>query len=267
MINQETSLNLKLASFDGPIDLLESLIREHKLDILNLDIAALAAQYLKFIKKNIDQISIDDACEYLSMATYLLELKSKKVLPIENNGLNDSNFEFERDKLVKRIIEYRKYKNAIPELLSKQNKRLEMYAKRADDLESFAPDNVVIEDLPTNVDPMKLSKAMELAFEKWRMSLFSQQKILVQELAVDDVEKDVLKFLDTHDFKEISFSDFLSEVDELKMSQQYIVTCFLALLELVKYHKINLHQKEMDDDIYISKNMNKDEMQDSLLRG
>jgi segregation and condensation protein A len=166
MINQETSLNLKLASFDGPIDLLESLIREHKLDILNLDIAALAAQYLKFIKKNIDQISIDDACEYLSMATYLLELKSKKVLPIENNGLNDSNFEFERDKLVKRIIEYRKYKNAIPELLSKQNKRLEMYAKRADDLESFAPDNVVIEDLPTNVDPMKLSKAMELAFEK-----------------------------------------------------------------------------------------------------
>jgi chromatin segregation and condensation protein Rec8/ScpA/Scc1 (kleisin family) len=99
------------------------------------------------------------------------------------------------------------------------------------------------------------------------MSLFSQQKILVQELAVDDVEKDVLKFLDTHDFKEISFSDFLSEVDELKMSQQYIVTCFLALLELVKYHKINLHQKEMDDDIYISKNMNKDEMQDSLLRG
>jgi segregation and condensation protein A len=99
------------------------------------------------------------------------------------------------------------------------------------------------------------------------MSLFSQQKILVQELAVDDVEKDVLKFLETHDFKEISFSDFLNEVDELKMSQQYIVTCFLALLELVKYQKINLHQKEMDDDIYISKNMNKDEMQDSLIRG
>jgi segregation and condensation protein A len=166
MTEQQTTLNLKLSSFDGPIDLLESLIREHKLDILNLDIAALAAQYLKFIKKNINDITIDDASEYLSMATYLLELKSKKVIPIENNGLTDSNFEYERDKLVKRIIEYRKYKGAIPELISRQNQRLEMYAKRADDLESYAPDNLIIEELPTNIDPMKLSKAMELAFEK-----------------------------------------------------------------------------------------------------
>jgi segregation and condensation protein A len=166
MTQQPTTLNLKLNAFDGPIDLLESLIREHKMDILNLDVAQLAAQYLKFIKKHIDDISIDDASEYLSMATYLLELKSKKVLPVENLETGNSNFELERDRLVHRIIEYRKYKNTIPELLTKQNKRLEMYAKQADDLEAYAPEETVVEELPDSVDPARLMKAMELAFEK-----------------------------------------------------------------------------------------------------
>jgi segregation and condensation protein A len=166
MEQQIATLNLKLNAFDGPIDLLESLIREHKMDILNLDVAALAAQYLKFIKKHINDISIDDASEYLSMATYLLELKSKKVLPIENLTTGNSNFELERDRLVHRIIEYRKYKNAIPQLLTNQNKRLEMYAKQADDLEAYAPTESIIEELPTSIEPSRLMKAMEIAFEK-----------------------------------------------------------------------------------------------------
>jgi segregation and condensation protein A len=166
MNQQPAILNLKLNTFDGPIDLLESLIREHKLDILNLDIAALASQYLNFIRSYIDQISIDDASEYLSMATYLLELKSKKVLPVENLDVNSSSFELERDRLVNRIIEYRKYKNTIPKLLHNQNRRLEMYAKQPDDLESYITEDTSIEQLPDNINPTRLMKAMEIAFEK-----------------------------------------------------------------------------------------------------
>jgi chromatin segregation and condensation protein Rec8/ScpA/Scc1 (kleisin family) len=73
--------------------------------------------------------------------------------------------------------------------------------------------------------------------------------------------------LDTHEFERISFSDYLKEIDELKLSQQYIVTCFSALLELVKYRKINLTQDDMENDIFISKNLQQaDEMQDSLVK-
>jgi chromatin segregation and condensation protein Rec8/ScpA/Scc1 (kleisin family) len=89
---------------------------------------------------------------------------------------------------------------------------------------------------------------------------------LVQELSVDDIEKEIINYLNSHNFDQISFSDYLKEVDELKLSQQYIVTCFSALLELVKYRKINLKQMNMDDDIFISKNLQKDEMQDSLIK-
>ncbi|MDR1991310.1 MAG: segregation/condensation protein A [Mycoplasmataceae bacterium] len=263
--NRTNVFCLKLNDFDGPIDLLESLIREHKMDILDLDIAALAAQYLSFMKQFIDTIPIDDASEYLSMATYLLELKSKKILPVENSGLNDSNFDLERDRLVKRIIEFRKYKNAIPTLLTNQNKRLEMYAKQPDDLEAYSPDQSIIEKLPEAINPIHLAKAIEMAFEKWKMALFTQQKILVQELSVDDIEKEIMQYLDSHNFQELSFSDFLKEVDELKLNQQYIVTCFSALLELVKYRKINLNQTTMSSDIFISKNLNADDKQDSIL--
>lgn len=86
----------------------------------------------------------------------------------------------------------------------------------------------------------------------------------MQELAVDDIEKDIMAFLKTHKFDHITFSDFLKEVDELKLNQQYVVTCFLALLELVKYRQINLTQKNIEDDILIFKNKEHDEMQDSL---
>jgi segregation and condensation protein A len=165
-MQNEVSLNLSLESFDGPIDVLETLIREHKLDILDLDIAKLTSQYLTFIHENINKISIDDASEYLAMATYLLELKSKKILPIENLDINNSNFEYERDKLVKRIIEYKKYKDIIPHLINKQSERLGMYAKNADDLEAYVPEQEITEKLPDNVEPMKLLKAMEIAFEK-----------------------------------------------------------------------------------------------------
>jgi chromatin segregation and condensation protein Rec8/ScpA/Scc1 (kleisin family) len=85
----------------------------------------------------------------------------------------------------------------------------------------------------------------------------------VQELAVDDVERDILNFLADQE-ERISFSEYLSQVDEIKISQQYIVTCFVALLELVKYRQIDLMQE--DDEIYFIKNKNVAEIENSLIQ-
>jgi chromatin segregation and condensation protein Rec8/ScpA/Scc1 (kleisin family) len=104
---------------------------------------------------------------------------------------------------------------------------------------------------------------MQSAFEKWKFQLFTKRKIIVQELAVDDIEKDILDFLEAHP-KQISFSDYLAQIDEIKISQQYIVTCFVALLELVKYRQIDLVQK--NEDIFFMRNKNKDEIQNSLIQ-
>ena len=264
-MSQPAALNIKLSSFDGPLDLLETLIREHKMDILNLDIAELTAQYLKYIEKNINTITIDDASDYLSMATHLLELKSKKIIPVENLESN-SNFEYERDKLVKRIIEYKKYKETISKFLSKRDLRMEHYGKSPDDIEQYAIQDAKPDDLPESMDVNKLLVAMEKALEKYRFMLFTRQKIIVQELSVDVVESDILDYLKQHSKKEVSFSDYLSSVDELKLTFQYVVTTFLALLELVKYRQIDLFQKNFNDDIYFARNKNEEEIKNSLIQ-
>jgi segregation and condensation protein A len=264
-ITSPSILNVKLGSFDGPLDLLETLIREHKMDILNLDVAELTTQYLKYVQTNINTITIDDASDYLSMATYLLELKSKKIIPIE--GLeNNSNFEYERDKLVKRIIEYKKYKEAVSKFLTKRDLRMEHYAKSSDDIESYIDQKVTKEDLPQAIDANKLLMAMEKALEKYRFMLFTRQKIIVQELSVDVVEMDILDYLKQNPEKQISFSDYLASVDELKLTFQYVVTTFLALLELVKYRQINLIQNDFNDDIFFTRNSNKEEIENSLIK-
>jgi segregation and condensation protein A len=161
-----TTLNLKLNVFKGSLDILIALIHEHKMDILNLDIAQLAEQYLIYIQQNINNITIDAACEYLSMSTYLIELKSKKILPSENLVDGQNNFEYERDKLIKRIIEYNEYKKAANKLIVKQDQRLMMYAKPASDLDEYVNDEVIKAKLPESIDSNKLFKAMEVAIEK-----------------------------------------------------------------------------------------------------
>jgi segregation and condensation protein A len=266
IMSQTPILNIKLNSFDGPLDLLENLIREHKLDILNLDILELTVQYLAYIERNINTISIDEASDYLSMATHLLELKSKKILLMESLT-TDSDFEYERDKLVKQIIEYRKYKETLPKFLLKKDLRMEHYGKSPDDLEQYIEQNVAIADLPESIDANKLLIAMQKALEKYRFMLFTRQKIIVQELAVDVVESDILDFLKQNPKKKISFSDFLSSIDELKLTFQYVVTTFLALLELVKYRQINLSQNDFNDDLFFIMNPNEDEVKNSLIRG
>lgn len=253
MQNNNLIFHLKLKDFEGPIALLDAMIRERKMDVLTLDVAKIAEQYLAFIKSEIDTISIDDASEFLEMATYLVNLKSKKIIPIENVADKENNFEYERDKLIQRIIEYRKYKELVNTLIEKKQERSKMLSKVGNDIENYAPESLILEALPDKINPNKLLSAVMEAFEKYQMSLFVQKKILVQELSIADVEDALWNFLIKNDVKEISFSNYLERIDQMLLSQQYIVTTFLAMLDLTKYHKITLLQKENDPEIYITR--------------
>ena len=253
MQNNNLIFHLKLKDFEGPIALLDAMIRERKMDVLTLDVAKIAEQYLAFIKSEIDTISIDDASEFLEMATYLVNLKSNKIIPIENVAEKENNFEYERDKLIQRIIEYRKYKELVNTLIEKKQERSKMLSKVGNDIENYAPESLILEALPDKINPNKLLSAVMEAFEKYQMSLFVQKKILVQELSIADVEDALWNFLIKNDVKEISFSNYLERIDQMLLSQQYIVTTFLAMLDLTKYHKITLLQKENDPEIYITR--------------
>ncbi len=249
-------LNITVEAFSGPFSLLDTLIKEKKLDILALDISSLANQYYEYIKKNINTLDIDKLSSYLVLSTYLLDLKSKKVLSLTtmDEQLNE-DFEYERDKLVARIIEYRKYQEVSNKLLSKHEKRQKLFSKDSDLMKlSEAYKRVYIEKMPTSINPQKLLNSIISAYEKYHFSLFSKNRIIVQELSVDEVKKDLVDFLKANKTKTLSFSYFLTSVDELKISEQYIVTAFLALLELVKYHLVDLSQNDESNEITMTIN-------------
>lgn len=252
MQNKDIEFNIDIEGFSGPLDVLDTLIRENKMDILDLNISLLANQYYEFIKKNFNKFEIDKLSNYLVMATYLLELKTKKILQGLEETQEESNFEYERDKLVAQIIEYRKYKEVCERLNVKREKRQTLYAKPSDIAKlKEGSERFYIEKLPSYIDPDKLLKSIISAYEKYHFSLFSKNKIIVQELSVDDIKKDLISFLNTSK-KITSFGEYLFSVDELKISEQYIVTTFLALLELVKYDVIVLEQNEQTNEIIIT---------------
>ncbi len=247
-----SNLRLKLKDFEGPLDLLDTLIREKKMDILNLDITALTSQFLNFIKSQINTINIELASEYLEMSAYLISLKSKKIIPNENSLQNDSSFEYERDKFIQRIIQYRKYKEVVNQLQTKHELRNQMFTKQTNDTKEFEPNNLTKEVIPPKISLDKISKAIVDAIGKYKMSTLVQRKILVQELSIQDIEEELWNFLKKYKSKTISFSEYLSKIDPIKITQQFIVTTFLAILDLVRYSKVTISQEKSKNEIYIS---------------
>ena len=248
----DNNLSLKLKDFEGPLDLLDTLIRERKMDILNLDIAALTSQFLNFVKSQINTINIELASEYLEMSAYLISLKSKKIIPNENSLQNDSSFEYERDKFIQRVIEYRKYKEVVNHLQTKRELRKQMFDKQTNDIKDLKHNDFIYEVIPPKISLDKISKAIVDAIDKYKMTSLIQRKILVQELSIQDIEEELWDFLKKYKSKTISFSEYLSKIDPIKITQQFIVTTFLAILDLVRYSKVTISQEKSKNEIYIS---------------
>lgn len=245
--------NLKFENFSGPFDLLLNLIHEKKMDIMNLNLADLTDQYLQFIKKNINSVEIEQITDYLVMATYLIELKSKKIIPEDDSEI-DLNIEDdkERDRLVKRLIEYKRYRETLPKLEQMQITRFGMFAKEQDDWKDFESKAEEIPEapLPDFINTSKLYQAMQRVFLRFKNKNILEQKIIVQELSVEEVQEEVYQIIKNSKTKRISLTRILNQVDRLKVNDMYFVTCFVALLVLTRYQKIDLFQHKDNDEIY-----------------
>lgn len=247
-------LNLQLSDFDGPLDLLLTLVRENKMDIENINILTIADQYLKFVygQKNLE---INEASEYLLIASTLVWIKSKTILSqtVKLSEEEQSQIDAERQKLINQIILYKKYRDLVPKLNDFYDKRGMMFSKKQDDVESLLNTKINKEVfvIPNKINFKALQKAMQSAYDKWRLNIFNNRKIIVQEVSAEQVEKEIQEIFEKYpDVTKYSLSDFFQLIDEKYLSDQYLVTCFICLLDLAKNGQIVLHQPEFDDDIY-----------------
>lgn len=250
-------LNLNLKSFNGPLDLLLSLVRENKMDINAIDIELLADQYLNFLKTHASLL-IDDMSEYLVMASALVWIKSKSML---NNIMKLSeeeqkDLDEKKKKIISQIILYKQYCDITKKLQSSNEKRLKLHSLNNPDNRSTNITNILkVVTMPKQVNPLALQKALTNAHERWKLNIFNNyNKIIVQEVSAEQVEKEmnrILKSIKKDNVKQISLSDFLGLFDQNLLTDQFFTTCFVSLLDFAKNQVITLNQKEFNSEIYI----------------
>ncbi len=231
---------VQLDMFSGPLDLLWYLVRKHELDILDIPIAVVTDQYLELIAV-LEQIDVNAVADFLEVATRLMEIKSKLMLPRHEDLETEETLEDPRQDMVQRLLEYKKFKDAASLLEERGQQWQKRYARR-------------VNDLPTSrVDPAE-QPIQEV--ELWDLvSAFSR---VVRENAAATASP--IRYDDTpievymNQIRErltgeprLTFTDLFEP--EMVKSQQ--VGIFLAILELIRHHQVRVEQEDLFGEIWI----------------
>lgn len=233
---------LRLDNFEGPLDLLCYLIDKNKMDIYKVSISEIADQYIKYIKEQ-EMLNLEITSEFIVMASTLLLIKSKGLLPRDS----EDEDEITEEELLRRIVEYKKYK----EISKIFKERILVFSKRLYKM----PDKV---ELPKQEIDKEFTK--DDIIEKYKFLVEknenkkNEQSVNIEKIAVYDTFTVSEKVKDI--FRELIrkpkfvFGKLFSLKEKPKAE---VVTAFSGVLELSRRNKINAEQKELFGDIVISK--------------
>ncbi|HEY8297524.1 MAG TPA: segregation/condensation protein A [Candidatus Baltobacteraceae bacterium] len=229
-------LRISFEIFDGPLDLLLHLVKERELDIATVPLATVAAQYLSYISM-MEELDVEVAAEYLVIAATLLFLKSKALLPpipSEFQEDDDESPEQVEERLRQRLIAYSKYREVGQELRNRQLEAASFYYRDAGDPIGEMHQRYRIE-------PDKLTKAFLAMLRAARPEKRTIARERVSLMASMDY---IMRHVREHG--EALFSEICKE---LGMSRESIIVTFLAILELIRRHRVGYEQPDLFDDI------------------
>lgn len=167
--------------FDGPLDLMLHLIKEGELDLFQLDIVKLTDQYLRYIRAMQD-LHLDIASEYMVELATLIEYKSKKLLPHDQQELED-NYEDESEQLVRRLLEYQRYKEITADFEALYQQRSMMHDKPVSEI---AGDWIKVDESFEETSPYELIKAMTKCLKRLQLSQPYEVSYQAQPISVDE---------------------------------------------------------------------------------
>ena len=230
-------MEIRINEFEGPLDLLLHLIKESKMDIMNIEIKKITEQYMNYLALQ-EKLNLEVASEYLVMAAELLEIKSKLLLPVQKE--EDTEEEVDpREELVNRLIEYQTYKDISKVLQEKENLRKEIYTKSPENIRNYIDDEMPIAG---DVSLDDLMEAFKKYLERKKDSKPLNTKVTVNEISVSSRRHDIRKILKVKG--RVSFFDLFPVV-----TKEYVVATFLAILEMAKSGELIIKQDNTFSDI------------------
>lgn len=214
-----------IPKFEGPLDLMWHLIRKEQLDIFDLDMNVLCSQYLAYLSA-MQEMHLEIESEYLWELAALLEYKSKKLLPLEESKIEEEYAEDPRTALVKRLLEYERYKEAAATLSLNYKQRQSQLAKPLSDALNFG---ITAESELYNGQPAELLKAMDKILRRLALSKPVRLKLAEREMSIDEKILEIKAQL--KDLAAVfNFKELVKNCHDLG---EFILT-FLALLDLIK---------------------------------
>ena len=232
----ELPLKVRLETFEGPLDLLLFLIKKNEIDIYDIPISVITQQYLEYLEmmKNLD---LDVAGEFLLMAATLLHIKSRMLLPPSEQGEGEGEKEEEdpRAELVRRLLEYQRFKEAALELTKGPLLDREVFVRGffGDNLREQKPEE---EDLPGEVTLFDLLEAMKKVLEGLPAEEF--QEISAEHLNIKDKILQIMERL--WETESVAFTELYTAFTP----RREVIVTFLALLELLRLRMIRVFQGE-----------------------
>jgi segregation and condensation protein A len=240
------ALAIKIQVFEGPLDLLLHLIDEAKVEIEDIPVHEITEQYMAYLQ-SMQQLELEIASEFIVMAATLLLIKSRTLLPkppVQETFDDDWENEIDpREELIQRLMEYKKYKEAVHMLKDMQHERSQIFIKEPDDLTPYA--QVVVEEPLRGVELKHIVNAFQRVLQKTKKGE-QVASIRRDELSVKDRMKEIVGLF-SKSRKKVLFSKLMGT----DFSRELVVVTFLALLELMKTKKIRCYQHELFDDIVI----------------
>ena len=232
-MNEEhtTDYAIKLDIFEGPLDLLLYLIKKNEIDIYNIPVALITEQYLQYLKM-IKSLNLDLAGEYLVMASTLIHIKSKMLLP-EPEEPEEEEEEDPRAELVRQLLEYQAFKEAATNLGERPILERDVFTRAAFLPEETEKSTATEEEL-IEVSIFDLIEAFHRLVS--RIDKKELLEIDLEKMSLTDIINDIMERLSNE--KNLTFDELLGERKE----RWRIIYTFLALLELVKLRMVKAYQ-------------------------
>ncbi len=230
---------VKIDSFEGPLDLLLHLINQLEIDIYDIPAAEITNQYLSYVN-TMQQLELDVASEYLVMAATLIAMKSRSLLPDHTEEDDEFYEEDPREELTRRLVEYKKYKEAAEKLHVLEEERTMFFSRPPSD-HLFAS-NV---EGPLHVSIYDMLGAFQKMMRRKKLAIPPKATVRREEVSVETRMKALRE--------KLRFSKEPMLFEELFDSNERneLVVSFLAILELMKQNEIKILQKGNFAKLYV----------------
>lgn len=231
-------ITLRIDDFEGPMDLLLHLIKEKKMDLMNIKIEIIIDEYLKFIDE-MERLNLDIASSYLVMASELIEMKSKLLLP-RHEEEEEQEEEDPQQQLVNRLIEYQKYKDLTEDFKELENERKQIFTRLPENLKEYSDTNTLINNSDVTLDDLLL--AFQKFLERKKLEQPLHTKVTKKEMSVEERTVSIRSILKTK--KKVNFLELFDV-----LNKEYVVVTFLAILEMARKNELKISQEEEYGDI------------------